>query len=120
MINKQADHNEVHDDRGGDIAIAQPNSGQTLFTTMIFGDSLQDNAPPEISVDQKIPLLPTRIHGVAPALGIKQRKDFPKQSVAISSRIAPINQPVAGPFKPGLSRQLLMPGNDRAGSAFEM
>src|SRR5438105_12009964 len=120
MINKQTNHNEIHDDRCGDIAITQPDAAQTFLAAVILGDCLQDNAPPEISVDQEIPFLPTGIDGVAPILGIEQCKDFAKQSVTVLAIIAPINSASSVTPEPGLSRQLLVARDYRPGSAFEM
>jgi hypothetical protein len=67
MINEKTDNDKVYHDCGSDITITETNAGKTFGSAVIFGHCLQDNAPPEIAVDQEIPVLPAGIDGVAPA-----------------------------------------------------
>ncbi len=77
-IDHQTYSNQIKNDRGGDEPAAKPNTGQTFPAAVVFGDGLKRYAPPEISVDLNVPLVPSAIGGIAPAFLIQQLKDGPE------------------------------------------
>src|SRR5437870_3013985 len=56
-----------------------------------FRHRLQNDAPPEVSVNLDVPFVPAGIDRVAPALFLEQLENRAEQMVAISSLVAPKN-----------------------------
>src|SRR5262249_40044121 len=89
VINQQADRNQIENDHCNNHSVAKPHTGQTLSCTVIFGDSLKRDAPPEIAVNLDVPVAPTAICGIAPAFFVQQSKHFAQEIVAIPPLLAP-------------------------------
>src|SRR6202022_766984 len=119
-INHEAQKNEIDDDRGGDKFVAKAHARQTSAAAVIFRDGLQFDAPPEIPVDLKVPLVPARVGGIAPAFFFEQLKDRAEQMMPIFPILAPINAASSTSFDLRLGGQMFARSDDRARGAFEM
>src|SRR6266480_1909575 len=88
-IDQQTYLNQIKNDRGGHETAAKPNARQTFPAAVVFGNGLKRYAPPKISIDLNVPLVPPAIGGIAPAFFIEQLKDCPKQIVTVPPLFAP-------------------------------
>src|SRR4029450_84644 len=89
VINQQADRNQIEDDHRDNHPVAKPHTGQTLSRAVILGDGLKRDAPPEITVNLNVPLVPAAVGGIAPAFFVQQPKHFAQEIVAIPPLLAP-------------------------------
>src|SRR4051812_43205102 len=119
-INHNAERDEIENDRCRDHSIAQTRTGQTFRTAVIFGDSLQDNAPPEVSINLNVPFIPTGIDRVAPPFLFEQLEDLTEQMVTIARFIAPENAAAQTARGFRVRRQMFVRANDATRRAFEM
>src|SRR5207253_11171861 len=99
-IDQQTYCNQIKDDRGGDETTAKPNARQTFPAAMVFGYGLKRYAPPEISIDLNVPLVPPAIGGITPAFFIQQLKDCTQQKVTIPALVAPKNSATQAACEP--------------------
>ncbi len=76
VINEQRGGDEIDDDGGRHGAITQADAGKAFCAAVIFGERLQRHAPPKISVELKVPFLPTGVGGITPAFFLKQGEDL--------------------------------------------
>ncbi len=121
-INQKAQRHQIENDRGGDKTITQPDAGQAFGVAMILGHGLQDDAPPKISVDLNVPIIPAAIDGIAPAFFLEQIEDRAEEVVTVPALFAPKNsaaQTAAPPPRGSASRQMFMPADDAARRPFE-
>src|SRR6266436_3571307 len=118
-IDQQTYCNQIKDDRGGDETTAKPNAGQTFPAAMVFGDGLKCYAPPEISIDLNVPLVPPAIGGITPAFLIQQLKNGPQQIVTVPSLVAPKSSATQAACEAGAFRQMFVLPNHVCRCAFE-
>ena len=89
MVNQQAYRNQIENDHGNNHPVAKPHTGQTFSRTVIFGDGLKRDAPPEIAVDLNVPVVPAAVSGIAPAFFVEQPKYFAQEIMAVPPLLAP-------------------------------
>src|SRR5947207_5584464 len=89
-INQQTERNKINDYRRRHEPIAETGAGQTFRAAMIFGHCLQHYAPPKISVNLNVPLVPTGIGGIAPVFLVEQGKDRTEKVMAIFTFLTPV------------------------------
>src|SRR2546429_4264347 len=89
-INQQAERNKIDDYRRRHEPIAETGAGQTFRAAMIFGHRLQCYAPPKISINLNVPLVPAGIGGIAPVFLVEQGKDRTKKVMTILACLTPI------------------------------
>src|SRR5437879_1253943 len=118
-IDQQTRCNQIKNDRSGDEPVAKPNAGQTFPAAVVFGDGLKCYAPPEISIDLNVPLVPPAIGGIAPAFLIQQLKDGPKQIVTVPAVVAPKNSATQAACEALTFRQMFVLPNHACRRAFE-
>src|SRR5947207_15506239 len=119
-VDHHAERDQTNDYGCGHQPVAQPDTGQSFRAGVIFGHSLQDNAPPKISVDLDVPFVPTGIDRIAPAFFLEQLKNRPEQMMAIAAFFAPKNLPTQTAAGLGASGQMFVCANDPARCPFEM
>src|SRR6266446_1980922 len=90
-VDHHTERDQTNDYGRSDESVAQPDPGQSLRAGVIFRHRLQNDAPPEVSVNLDVPFVPAGIDRVAPALFLKQLENRAQQMVAISSLVAPKN-----------------------------
>ena len=71
--------------------MTQANARQTLSSAVIFRDGLQHDAPPKISIDLNVPLVPTSVGGIAPAFFLQKLENRTEKMMSIVALFAPIN-----------------------------
>src|SRR6266571_3651221 len=118
-IDQQTRCNQIKNDRGGDEPVAKPNAGQTFPAAVVFGDGLKRYAPPKISVDLNVPLVPPAIGGIAPAFLIQQLKDRAQQIVTVPALLAPKNPATKAASEAIAFRQMFVLPNHVCRCAFE-
>src|SRR6266513_1712782 len=119
-VNDHAQRNQTNDHCCGDQPVAQPDTGQSFRAGVIFGHSLQDNAPPKVSVDLDVPFVPTGIDRIAPAFFFEQLEDRAEQVMAISPVFAPKNSPAQTAPRFRFGGQMFVRANDTARCSLEM
>src|SRR5207237_8505078 len=90
-VDHHTERDQTNDYGRSDEPVAQPDAGQSLRAGVIFRHRLQNDAPPEVSVNLDVPFVPAGIDRVAPALFLEQLENRAEQMVAISSLVAPKN-----------------------------
>src|SRR6266852_4996123 len=90
-VNHNAESKKTKNDSGSDEPVAQAHARQSLRAGVILGYSLENNAPPKVSIDLDVPLIPTSIDRVAPAFFFEQLKNRAEQVMTISAILAPKN-----------------------------
>src|SRR4051812_18853430 len=90
-VNQNRQGNQVHDDCRRNALVSNANAGQTLWTSVVFGHGLQDNAPPEIAVDLDVPFIPARIRRIPPPFFFEQLKDTAEKMMPVLSLLIPIS-----------------------------
>ena len=90
-INQKTQGNEIEDDGRGNESSAEPDAGEAFRAAVIFGHGLQRDAPPKISVNLNVPLIPTGIGGIAPAFFLQKLENRTKKVMSILALFAPIN-----------------------------
>src|ERR1017187_3577827 len=90
-VNQNTQQDEVYDHGGGDKLVAKPDARQAFSVAVIFGDGLQLNAPPKVSVNLKVPLVPPTNGGRPPPFLLEELKNRAEKMVAIFPLLAPIN-----------------------------
>src|SRR5258708_18991789 len=87
---------------------------------MILGYGLENNAPPKVSIDLDVPLIPTSIDRVAPAFFFEQLKNRAEQVMTISAILAPKNPASQAAARLCGGRQNFLCADDTARCAFTM
>src|SRR5439155_26046314 len=90
-VNHNAESKKTKNDSGSDEPVAQAHARQSLRGGVILGYGLENNAPPKVSIDLDVPLIPTSIDRVAPAFFFEQLKNRTEQVMTISAILAPKN-----------------------------
>jgi hypothetical protein len=119
-INQQAQRHEIKDDGSRNQSVPKPYAGQAFPGTVIFGNGLKSDTPPEISVNLNVPLIPSRIGGITPSFFVEQLEDRTKQVMTVPSFFTPKNLSTQTPRKMRAIRQMLMCPNYTPGRALEM
>src|SRR6266851_5916888 len=65
-VNQKTQSDEIENDRGRDETITKPHAGETFRSTVVFGHSLEDDAPPKVSIDLNVPFIPAAVCRVTP------------------------------------------------------
>src|SRR5439155_7614703 len=86
---QQTQCNEIQDNRRRNQPVTKPNTGQAFSGAVIFSDGLQRYAPPKVAVDLNVPLIPTAIRGIPPALLFEQLEHFAQEIVAVPTLLGP-------------------------------
>src|SRR5215472_335990 len=87
---------------------------------MIFGHGLERHAPPKISVNLNVPLIPARVGGITPAFFFEQLKERPKEIMAVPALLAPKKTAAQGTENALPIWQMFMCLNDTPRCPFEM
>ena len=87
---------------------------------MVFGHSVKCHAPPEISVNLNVPLIPPSVGGIAPALLLEQLKHGAKQIMTVPALFAPKNAATQSAEKTVSIGQVFVRLNDTPRCPFEM
>src|SRR5947209_9890511 len=119
-INDNAKRDQIENDGSCDHSIAEPHACEAFRTAVIFSDRLQNDAPPEISVDLDVPFVPAGVDRVAPAFLFEKLKNLTEQMVAIPPFIAPKNAAAQTARGLRVRGQMFVRANDAPRCAFEM
>src|SRR6266850_5124874 len=112
-INDDAESEQIKNDGGSNTTVAQACAGQPLSAAVIFSHSLQNVAPPKVSVNLDVPFVPTRIDRIAPAFFFEQLKNCAEQVMPVASFVAPKN-PAAQARTAFVCRQMFVGANNVA------
>src|SRR5207302_6553653 len=105
-INQKTQGNEIEDDGRGDKSSAEPDAREAFRAAVILGHGLQRDAPPKISVNLNVPLIPAGIGGIAPAFFLEQLEHGTKQMMTIPSPFASNNSTAQTKGKVWAGRQM--------------
>src|SRR5438105_2826167 len=119
-INQKTQGNEIEDDGRGNESSAEPDAGEAFRAAVIFGHGLQRDAPPKISVNLNVPLIPTGIGGIAPAFFLEQLEHGTKQMMTVPSLFAPKNSAAQTTGKIRTGRQMFVRPNHIARRALKV
>src|SRR5262249_12904425 len=119
VVNQQAYHDQIENDRCGHHPAAKTYAGQELSSYVIFRDGLKRNAPPEVAVDLNVPVVTTTVGGIAPAFLIEQPEHFAQEKVAVPPLLAPKCAATQASPRARAFRQMFVLPNDVCRCALE-
>src|SRR5437764_599010 len=114
VVSDEGKVNRVDQDRGRNKAIAEPGTGEAFRAAVIFGDGLESDAPPKVSVDLDVPLIPAGVGGITPVFLVEQIKHRTEEVMTVLSVLAPITSVAPSVGKLGAGRQMFVSANDGA------
>src|SRR6266852_52864 len=119
-VNHNAESKKTKNDSGSDEPVAQAHARQSLRAGVILRYGLENNAPPKVSIDLDVPLIPTSIDRVAPAFFFEQLKNRAEQVMTISAILAPKNPASQAAARLCGGGQNVVCADDTARCAFKM
>src|SRR5262249_35063190 len=119
-VNHDAERNEIQNTGRRDHSVSETRPGQSLRATVILGHGLENDAPPKVTIDLDVPLVPTGIDRVAPAFFFEQLKDCSEQVMAVPRFITPETAASQAAARNRARRQIFVRTNHIARRPFEM
>ena len=117
LVGQSADDDGIHEQRGGHHFVAKMHAGEAFRAAVVFGDGAKLDAPPKAPVDLNVPVFPTGIDRVVPALVLEGGDGFFQQSLTTVAIFTP--EADVGDAAPGALKILLAAGDDGGRGALE-